>query len=250
MYYSLRGDRWTKCSAPSDFSDPVAIADANAKCDIEIIPGTGSDAWLTPSLECEWGGAVCFDFGREYDEVVQISLGKTMFAQTSFWGSHHPHVSLSNFTSTERIGMTGAINTELREFPELRVLVLEDGAIQGKIPDVFTELSRLEELSLSFQLLTGDIPLSLYDLNGLRILELDTNFFDFQISTRIAALENLEILHLQSNTLRGSIPDEVGQLSNLRKCLLCSCFYFQSYSEANTMGLSSTENSSRGSAFP
>jgi hypothetical protein len=59
FYYSTRGDRWLECSAPEDFRDPASIAEANANCSIQPLPGSGSDAWLTPSDACQWGGLVC-----------------------------------------------------------------------------------------------------------------------------------------------------------------------------------------------
>jgi hypothetical protein len=71
FYYSTRGGRWIQCSAPTDFDDPEAIASANMACNI-VAPGGKSDAWLTPSLECDWGGAACND-----DQFVQrIDFGK------------------------------------------------------------------------------------------------------------------------------------------------------------------------------
>jgi hypothetical protein len=59
LYYSTNGNRWTECSAPTDFDDLAAIAEANANCEIEPFPLSGSNAWLTPGSECGWGGIVC-----------------------------------------------------------------------------------------------------------------------------------------------------------------------------------------------
>jgi hypothetical protein len=71
FYYSTRGGRWLECSAPTEFDDQEAIESANMGCDI-IVPGGKSDAWLTPSLECEWGGVACNDDGF----VNRIDFGK------------------------------------------------------------------------------------------------------------------------------------------------------------------------------
>ena len=94
-YYSLRGNLWEQCRAPTDFSDPNAIAEANANCNIEVVPGTGSDAWLTPSSECRWGGVACFDFGNDFEEVVQISLGKNTTWFANFNERRLPHNGFS-----------------------------------------------------------------------------------------------------------------------------------------------------------
>jgi hypothetical protein len=72
FYYSTRGNRWTQCSAPDNFTDPVSIAAANENCNLEPVPDSGSDAWLGPKSECAWGGVVCNDAAS----VDQISLGK------------------------------------------------------------------------------------------------------------------------------------------------------------------------------
>jgi hypothetical protein len=76
FYFSTRGGgRWSQCSAPAEFDDPEAVESANLGCDI-IVPGGKSDAWLTPSLECDWGGVACndddflkhMDFGKNQPE--------------------------------------------------------------------------------------------------------------------------------------------------------------------------------------
>lgn len=57
-----------QCSAPSDFEDQSAIDAANADCRI-LAPGGSSDAWLTPSQECDWGGVVCNE-DRRMDRII------------------------------------------------------------------------------------------------------------------------------------------------------------------------------------
>lgn len=73
FYFSTRGNRWTECSAPINFDDPASIQAANANCNIQPIPNSGSDAWLTPSDECQWGGIVC---DSESGEVQLLEIGK------------------------------------------------------------------------------------------------------------------------------------------------------------------------------
>jgi hypothetical protein len=74
FYFSTRGDRWLECSAPTDLSSPAAIEAANEACTIQAFPDSGSDAWLTPSSECQWGGVVCNDDGSV--EVIDIGMFK------------------------------------------------------------------------------------------------------------------------------------------------------------------------------
>lgn len=75
MYFSTRGNRWFQCGAPTDLSDPDAVAQANDACTIVATPGTrrnNSYAWLTDVSECQWGGIACDDDNN----VVRIDMGK------------------------------------------------------------------------------------------------------------------------------------------------------------------------------
>jgi hypothetical protein len=75
FYYSTRGNRWRQCRAPTDLSDPVAIEQSNFECNIAV-PLGGSDAWLTPSSECNWGGLLC----NEENQVSRIDFGRCRIA--------------------------------------------------------------------------------------------------------------------------------------------------------------------------
>jgi hypothetical protein len=82
FYFSTRGDRWTQCSAPIDYSeDEMSVQEANDMCNIDVSSGSssssstfesGSNAWLTPETECSWGGLGC----NEDNDVVRIEMGK------------------------------------------------------------------------------------------------------------------------------------------------------------------------------
>jgi len=72
FYYSTRGDLWSTCSAPPDPFNEQEVVNANQLCEIEPLPNTGSDAWLTAMSECRWGGVVCDNNGI----VERISIGK------------------------------------------------------------------------------------------------------------------------------------------------------------------------------
>lgn len=72
FYYSTEGDKWTICSAPTNFTDQAAIDQANAACN-------GVDfAWLTPTSECSWFGLGCNDMGV----VNSIDIGKFICGAT------------------------------------------------------------------------------------------------------------------------------------------------------------------------
>jgi hypothetical protein len=74
FYYSTRGDRWTQCSRPVDLTDRDSIDEANANCNIQVVAGNGgrtTNAWLTPSQECLWGGVGC----NGMNVVVRLEMG-------------------------------------------------------------------------------------------------------------------------------------------------------------------------------
>ena len=76
FYYSSIGDGWLQCSAPEDLENPQSIEKANANCNIEVdSPDVGgTDAWLTPVSECQWGGLACRrNLGNS---LVRIDFGK------------------------------------------------------------------------------------------------------------------------------------------------------------------------------
>ena len=63
FYYSTDGQNWSRCSKPNDTSNADQVAAANARCNIRGDGSqlAGTDAWLTPVSECEWGGITCAD---------------------------------------------------------------------------------------------------------------------------------------------------------------------------------------------
>lgn len=70
FYYSTIGASWTQCNAPTDFESQEAIDIANANCN--ITGGDGTDAWLTPSSECTWGGVFCIPVANATVEKLDI----------------------------------------------------------------------------------------------------------------------------------------------------------------------------------
>lgn len=182
FYYSTRGDRWLECSAPSSFNDTAAIEAANAACNIQAFPDSGSDAWLTPSDECQWGGVVCNDNGDV--EVINI----------------------------ERNGLSGTLASEIQAFTSLQFLQLQEGVISGSIPSEIGIISTLEVFDMNFNFLAGSLPDELYNLSMLRQLDLNDNRLTGSISTRIGQLGALDFLQLQNNQITGTVPSELGNL--------------------------------------
>eukprot|EP00957_Ditylum_brightwellii_P204629 15340201-Ditylum_brightwellii.AAC.1 len=47
------------CSGTRNEFSEEYINDESSKCDLPSTSSTGSDAWLTPTFECNWGGVFC-----------------------------------------------------------------------------------------------------------------------------------------------------------------------------------------------
>lgn len=207
FYYATRGDRWTECDAPDDFKDENAIKAANERCTIEPIPDSGSDAWLTPGDECQWGGVVC-DEGA----VNRIEIG--MYHSSFLLACSL--VCLSDVVRhTDQNGLSGFIATELQVLTSLKYLKLENGVISGVIPEQIGNMKSLEIVDLNFNLINGALPAGLFNMLNLQQLDLNDNRLTGTIGSEISSMANVTYIQLHGNALRGTIPSEIGQLSLL-----------------------------------
>jgi Leucine-rich repeat (LRR) protein len=220
FYYSTRGGRWLECSAPTDFADPASIAAANQNCNLQPFPDSGSDAWLTPVSECQWGGVVCDASGN----VQLLDIGTCLIAdKASICRRHIRSASLTRTVRyffihrSERNGLSGTLATELQELSDLQFLLLEDGVISGEIPSQLGMISTLEVIDMNFNFIRGSLPEELYNLSKLRQIDLNDNALTGTISTRIGLLSSLEFIQLQKNMITGTIPTELGKLDRLGK---------------------------------
>lgn len=199
FYYATQGYKWNSCWAPKDFACEGKIAQANRKCELSVTPhfegtrigGNESDAWLSPSHECSWGGIACH--GKRDPETAytidQIDL--------------------------EANNLNGEIPDELSYLKNLRFLYLEQGSLHGTIPASLGSLSQLHIIDLDFNKFSGTIPKEWYQLSQLRTLDLDHNELTGTLSTEIGLLTQLQILQIDNNSFKGTIPKEIGQLEHL-----------------------------------
>eukprot|EP00957_Ditylum_brightwellii_P151543 11541128-Ditylum_brightwellii.AAC.1 len=196
FYFSTGGGHtWNECNAPNNFSDPLAITEANNACTIigdgpdpftvPIIQGT--ESWLSSSHECEWGGLAC--------RIDTHCMDRIEF---------------------ETDGLSGTLPLELRNLTELRYLIVEEGNTGGTIPPEYGDLLGLIVLDLNFNQLTGSIPESIYGLTTLYQLDLNDNFLNGTISTSLGNLQLLQFLQFEANELTGTIPDSIDSLHYLR----------------------------------
>jgi hypothetical protein len=202
FYFGTDGDSWTQCNAPTDFNDPAAITAANDNCARVVTPfqvpnerigDTSSDAWLTSSNECEWGGIAC-------------------------WGSDTPNLEFCiDQLDFENDGLGGTLVDELGALDSLRFIILEQGQTGGTIPSTYGDLDRLLILDLDFNNVQGPLPDELYNLSSLQQLDLNDNDLTGTISTKIGQLSLLTFFQVDHNPISGTIPSQMGELEQLSK---------------------------------
>ncbi|KAL3786140.1 hypothetical protein HJC23_010714, partial [Cyclotella cryptica] len=195
FYFSTGGGSWKQCNAPKDFDDPVSVERANAECQIEMntFPDqtSGSQAWLTASSECEWGGLAC---------LPETSSCSFCLGELSF----------------ENNGLIGTIPSELKEWVELRRLALQQGGLRGTIPTELSSLSNLLVFDLDYNELSGTLSAELLESwKDLKELDLNNNSLSGTISSRIGRLTDLRFLQLDSNDFTGTLPSQLGDLKML-----------------------------------
>ena len=225
LYYSTNGDTWTYCSAPPrDTNDENGIARrANEKCNLTTANATvlfpndirGTDAWLTPSNECLWGGVSCYGPGTEFlpwnrkndndDDEVMITKKYTMSA-----------------IEFENNNLVGTLPEEIGlGLPNLRFLALERERLTGTIPSSYGNLINLLLLDFDFNTLSGELPDALWKLRSLRQLDLNNNDFTGTISEDIGLLNDLRFFQIDNNKMSGTIPRTMGDIENLSESFFC-----------------------------
>ena len=115
-----------------------------------------------------------------------------------------------------RLGLNGAIPSELGGLEQLVSLRLHRNALAGPIPSSLGELANLQELALNGNVLTGAIPPQLGNLSQLRSLHLRRNRLNGPIPGSLGKLAALRVLTLDGNALAGAVPPQLGNLEELR----------------------------------
>ena len=212
FYFATNGGAWEQCNAPTDFDDPIAIEEANDACNRVVTPfavpnqrvgDESSNAWLTPSNECEWGGIAC-------------------------WGSDTPNINLCiDQLDFENDGIAGTLVDELGALDTIRFLILEQGGIFSTIPSTYGLLERLLILDLDFNSVEGPLPDELYGLSSLQQLDLNDNLITGTISTLIGELNLLTFFQIDFNDITGTIPTEMGELEQLSEYFVCISLKYQ-----------------------
>lgn len=197
FYFATGGGSWTECNAPVNLSS-AAIAVANQKCSKRATTfgignrKIGTDAWLTPLSVCDWGGLACYG-----DDTAR----KGTLDQIDF----------------EDNNLSGSLIDEIGSLENLRFLILEQGKIEGEIPESIGNL-KLLVVDLDFNELSGKIPQSLYSVNTLQQLDLNDNKLTGQLPSDVDNWKRMTFLQVSNNNFIGNIPTELGELKQLSEC--------------------------------
>ncbi|KAG7959954.1 hypothetical protein I3843_10G095500 [Carya illinoinensis] len=98
----------------------------------------------------------------------------------------------------------------------LQYIDLSFNLLVGTVPlYIFDHLPNLQFISLSRNQLHGQLPSTLYKCKQLQFLSLSVNNFTGRISPKIGNLSRLTTLDLSNNNFEGSIPSEIGNIQNL-----------------------------------
>jgi hypothetical protein len=194
FYFATGGGNWKECNAPTGSSQSEIDA-ANRKCTIvatkypvKPVRSLGTDAWLTPTSVCSWGGLACHGDEKRKGTLDQIDI--------------------------ENNGLSGSLIDEIGSLENLRFFILEQGKIGGNIPETIGNLP-LMIVDLDYNELDGPIPQSLYNVKTLQQLDLNDNQMTGTLSANVANWEKMTFLQLDNNSFGGNIPPQLGSLDRL-----------------------------------
>ncbi|XP_058071742.1 probable LRR receptor-like serine/threonine-protein kinase At1g56140 isoform X5 [Magnolia sinica] len=89
--------------------------------------------------------------------------------------------------------------------------------VTGHIPETIGNLTHLNYLSVSTNLLSGSIPKELGNLRNLTNLQLGTNSFSGSLPQEMGTLVNLKVINMHSIGVSGPIPSTFANLVNLER---------------------------------
>lgn len=132
-----------------------------------------------------------------------------------------PDVSLGFLSSLEELvfvenpSLVGPLSGILRNFTNLKRLVLTGNGVFGEVPNMIGDLVNLEEITLSRNQLVGELPRSLSSLKKLKLLDLSQNNFEGYLPESLGDLLELLKLDMRSNRFTGKIPESFRNLHSL-----------------------------------
>ena len=189
---------------------------------------TNDSNWLSDAPLDEWFGVTTNNDGRVVaiklrENRVRGNLPDALGALAGLKaldfgnGSFHCNRDGCMPTSDTPNQITGPIPNTFSNLKRLENLTLTANQMTGSLPTWLGELPRMEVLSLSANRFTGPIPEELGQLRSLRSLHLQFNMLGVQpFPTWIKGLQGLTSLGLSDSGLTGALPSWLGELTLLR----------------------------------
>ncbi|VAH54453.1 unnamed protein product [Triticum turgidum subsp. durum] len=117
----------------------------------------------------------------------------------------------------------------LSNYRQLQDLVITNNYFTGTLPDHMGNLStQLITFRASYNKLTGGIPATLSNLSSLNWIDLSNNLLAKEMPYSITTMENLVFLDISMNELLGTIPSQIGTFKSLERLFLQKNKFFGS----------------------
>ncbi|XP_073154636.1 receptor-like protein 7 [Henckelia pumila] len=124
--------------------------------------------------------------------------------------------------SLRNCGLSGALGS-LSQLPSLSVLRLDRNNLSSIVPDSFTNFSNLTTLSLSSCSLHGSFPEKIFQLSTLQNLDLSNNVLLKGTIPQFPLIGSFRTIILGSTNFSGSLPDSISNLRMLSMIVLSHC---------------------------
>ncbi|XP_022736228.1 probable inactive leucine-rich repeat receptor-like protein kinase At3g03770 isoform X2 [Durio zibethinus] len=99
------------------------------------------------------------------------------------------------------------LDSHLPAMPKgLLMAFLSNNSFLGEIPSQYSQLSQLQHIDVSFNMLSGKPPAELFSLPNISYLNLASNGLSGSLSDNLSCGSNLEFVDISNNRLTGSLP--------------------------------------------
>lgn len=172
-------------------------------------------------------------YGNNISGILPEELGKLEKLEQLMLSNNNFSGFLPNLTSCKKLqvldlrnnSLTGTINLDFRNFPDLFSLDLASNHLTGNIPATISNCKLIRTLNLAKNHLDGEIPDSFRSLPALAVVSISNNSLINATSalTVLQECKNLTTLILSINFHEGHIPTDITGFRRLKILALGNC---------------------------